>query len=115
LGISIIKNALTKPARTIVENAGEEGSVVVGHILSNFTSPEKFEWGYDAAQGEYANMIERGILDPLIVVRTALIDAAGVASLLTTSECCVVDAPEEKVPAPPMGGGGMGGMGGGMF
>lgn len=66
--------------------------------------------GYDASVGEYCNMIEKGILDPLKVVRTALADASGVASLLTTSECCVVDA-EEKTPPPGMGGmGGMGGM-----
>ncbi|KAH8920335.1 chaperonin GroL [Atractiella rhizophila] len=114
LGVSIIKSALTKPARTIVENAGEEGSVIVGNLLSQYG--DKFEMGYDAAKGEYVNMIERGILDPLLVVKTALVDASGVASLLATSECCVVDAPEEKsAPAMPGGMGGMGGMGGGMF
>ncbi|WFD36608.1 chaperonin [Malassezia cuniculi] len=108
LGVSIIKNALTRPTRQIVENAGEEGSVVVGKLLEN---PGEFGFGYDASVGEYKDLIQAGILDPFKVVRTALLDASGVASLLTTSECCIVDAPEEK-PAAPMGG--MGGMGGGM-
>lgn len=66
--------------------------------------------GYDAAKGEYVDMLASGILDPLKVVRTALLDAAGVASLLTTSEACIVEAPEDK--APPAMPGGMGGMGG---
>jgi chaperonin GroEL len=112
LGVSIIRNAISRPARTIVENAGEEGSVVVGKLLSDeFAAADKFNWGYDAQTSQYRDMIAAGILDPLKVVRTALVDAAGVASLLTTSECCVVDA-EEKSPAPGMGMGGMGGMGG---
>lgn len=113
LGVSIIRAALSRPTRTIVENAGEEGSVVVGRLLEN---PGEFSFGYDASVGEYKDMIAAGILDPLKVVRTALQDASGVASLLTTSECCVVDAPEEKGPGGAAGGiPGMGGMGGGMF
>ncbi|GJJ13193.1 chaperonin [Clathrus columnatus] len=112
LGVTIIRNALTRPTRTIVENAGEEGSVVVGAILERYL--DQFEWGYDAGKGEYVNLIEKGIVDPLKVVRTALIDASGVASLLYTSEACIVEA-EEKQPPAAMGGGmggGMGGMGG---
>ncbi len=110
LGVSIIQQAIRRPARTIVENAGEEGSVVVGVLLDKHR--DTFNVGYDAAAGEYVDMIEKGILDPLKVVRTALVDASGVASLLTTSECCVVDA-EDKNPPPGMGmGGGMPGMGG---
>merc|ERR1711977_782761 len=113
LGVSIIRNALTRPARQIVENAGEEGSVVVGKLLEN---PGEFGYGYDASVGEYKDLIAAGVLDPLKVVRTALQDAAGVASLLTTSECCIVEAPEEKpMAAPGMGMGGMGGMGGMSF
>lgn len=107
LGVSIVKNALTRPTRQIVENAGEEGSVVVGKLLE---SPGDFGYGYDAGVGEYKDLIQAGILDPFKVVRTALQDASGVASLLTTSECCIVDAPEEAKPMSPMGGG-MGGMG----
>lgn len=109
LGVSIVRNALTRPARQIVENAGEEGSVVVGKLMEN---PGDFGFGYDASVGEYKDLIAAGVLDPFKVVRTALQDASGVASLLTTSECCIVEAPEEK-PAPMPGmGGGMGGMGG---
>jgi chaperonin GroEL (HSP60 family) len=101
LGVSIIRAALSRPTRQIVENAGEEGSVVVGRLLEN---PGDFAYGYDASVGEYKDMIAAGILDPLKVVRTALQDASGVSSLLFTSECCVVEAEEDK-PAP----GGMGG------
>lgn len=109
LGVSIVRSALTRPARQIVENAGEEGSVVVGKLMEN---PGDFGFGYDASMGEYKDLIAAGVLDPFKVVRTALQDASGVASLLTTSECCIVEAPEEK-PAPMPGmGGGMGGMGG---
>mgnify|MGYP002758778145 FL=1 len=107
--MSIVRSALTRPARQIVENAGEEGSVVVGKLMEN---PGDFGFGYDASTGEYKDLIAAGVLDPFKVVRTALQDASGVASLLTTSECCIVEAPEEK-PAPMPGmGGGMGGMGG---
>ena len=109
LGVSIVRSALTRPARQIVENAGEEGSVVVGKLMEN---PGDFGFGYDASTGEYKDLIAAGVLDPFKVVRTSLQDASGVASLLTTSECCIVEAPEEK-PAPMPGmGGGMGGMGG---
>ncbi|KNZ56378.1 chaperonin GroL [Puccinia sorghi] len=115
LGVSIIKSAIQKPTRTIVENAGEESSLVVGKVLEHYSGDGQFHWGYDAALSEYKDLVASGIIDPLKVVKTALHDAAGVASLLTTSEACVVDAPEEKA-ASPMGGmgGGMGGMGGGM-
>ncbi|BEJ14444.1 hypothetical protein CspHIS471_0402110 [Cutaneotrichosporon sp. HIS471] len=113
LGVSIIRNAIRRPVRTIVDNAGEEGTVVVGRLLSDeFIAADKFNWGYDAATSQYRDMIAAGILDPLKVVRTALSDASGVASLLTTSEACVVDD-ESKSPSMPMGGGmpGMPGMG----
>jgi chaperonin GroEL len=113
LGVSIIRHALTHPARMILHNAGEESSVIVGSLLSQYGAPDKFAWGYDAQKGEYVDMIKAGIVDLLKVVRTALVDASGVASLLTTSEACVVDSPEEDKPASGVGmGGGMGGMGG---
>ncbi|KAF8129028.1 GroEL-like apical domain-containing protein [Boletus edulis] len=112
LACNIIRRALTHPARTILSNAGEESAVIVGTLLGQYGSADKFAMGYDASKGEYVDMIKAGIVDPLKVVRTALVDASGVASLLTTSEACVVDAEEEK-PAGPAGmGGGMGGMGG---
>lgn len=109
LGISIIRTAVTRPARIIAENAGEEGSVIVGRLLEKYA--DQFSMGYDAQKGEYVDMIQAGILDPLKVVKTALVDASGVASLLTTSEAAIFEAPEEK-PAGPPGGGGMPGMGG---
>ncbi|KAF9021643.1 chaperonin GroL [Hymenopellis radicata] len=117
LGVSIIRRALAGPARAILSNAGEEASVIVGTILTQYGSEDKFAMGYDASKGEYVDMIKKGIVDPLKVVRTALVDASGVASLLTTSECCIVEAEvEDKTPGGGMGGGmgGMGGMGGGM-
>ncbi|KAI9725851.1 MAG: chaperonin [Chrysothrix sp. TS-e1954] len=113
LGVTIVKNAITRPARVIVENAGAEGSVIVGKLMDEYGSD--FNRGYDSQKGEFVDMISTGILDPFKVVRTALMDASGVASLLGTTEVAIVEAPEEKgPPAPPMGGG-MGGMGGGMF
>ncbi|KAI8137193.1 hsp60-like protein [Fennellomyces sp. T-0311] len=110
LGINIIRQAIQRPCRTIVDNAGGEGSVVAGKLLEENT--DNMNWGYDASCNEYVDMVERGIVDPTKVVRTALVDASGVASLLTTTECMIVDAPEPKGAAPSMGG--MPGMGGGM-
>ena len=112
LGLSIVQSAITRPARTIVENAGGEGAVVVGKLSEDHAG--NFNMGYDSAKGEYVDMIEAGIVDPLKVVRTALTDASGVASLLGTTECTIVDAPEEKGSSGNGGGmgGGMGGMGG---
>lgn len=113
LGVQIIQTAITKPARTIVENAGEEGSVVVGKLIDEYGA--EFTKGYNSATGEYTDMLAAGIIDPFKVVRTGLVDASGVASLLATTECAIVDAPQPPAAAPaapPMGGmGGMGGMG----
>ncbi|KAK9452923.1 chaperonin Cpn60/TCP-1 family [Dipodascopsis uninucleata] len=112
LGVAIIKSAITRPARTIVENAGGEGSVVVGKLIDELG--DDFYKGFDASRGEYTDMVASGIIDPFKVVRTALIDASGVASLLGTTECAIVEVPDEKpaaAPAPGMGGMGMGGMG----
>jgi chaperonin GroEL len=89
LGVKIIRDACAKPARTIIENAGGEGSVITGKILDDEAGA--FSRGYDAQKGEFVDMIEAGIVDPLKVVRTALVDAAGVASLLGTTECAIVD------------------------
>lgn len=108
LGVDIIRAAITKPARKIVENSGQEGSVVVGKLVDDFGAD--FNFGYDSSKGEYVDMIKAGIIDPFKVVKSGLLDASGVASLLATTECAIVDAPEPKgPPAPPMGGG-MGGM-----
>ncbi|HMJ41274.1 MAG TPA: chaperonin GroEL [Pseudolabrys sp.] len=109
-GINIVLKALEAPIRQIAENAGVEGSIVVGKILD-----EKSEtYGFDAQNEEYVDMIAKGIIDPAKVVRTALQDAASVAGLLVTTEAMVAELPKDAAPAMPGGGGGMGGMGGGM-
>ena len=111
LGIKIVSEAIQAPLKTIVDNAGEQGAVVAGEILKRSTNPADFTFGYNAATSTYVDMIEEGIIDPLKVVRTALSDAAGVASLLTTTEAMIVDAKVET-PSPAGGMPGMGGMGG---
>src|ERR1700675_771754 len=105
-GINIVLKALEAPVRQISENAGVEGSIVVGKILEN--KSETF--GFYAQTEEYVDMVEKGIIDPAKVVRTALQDAASVAGLLVTTEAMVAELPKE--PAPAMSGGGGGGMGG---
>jgi chaperonin GroEL len=108
-GINIVLKALEAPVRQIAENAGVEGSIVVGKILEN--KSETF--GFDAQNEEYVDMVEKGIIDPAKVVRTALQDAGSVAGLLVTTEAMVAELPKDAAPAMPGGGGG-GGMGGGM-
>ncbi|MDQ0315257.1 chaperonin GroEL [Amorphus orientalis] len=109
-GISIVVRALEAPIRQIAENAGAEGSIVVGKILED-SNPDM---GFDAQNEEFVNMIEKGIIDPTKVVRAALQDAASIASLLITTEAMVAELPKkDSGPAMPAGGdmGGMGGMG----
>jgi chaperonin GroEL len=109
-GIDIVRKAISWPARQIAANAGDDGSVVVGKILEKDT----YAYGYDAQNGEYGNLVSKGIIDPTKVVRAALQGAASVAGLLITTEAMVAEAPK-KESAPPMpSGGDMGGMGGGM-
>jgi chaperonin GroEL len=104
-GINIVLKALEAPIRQIAENAGVEGSIVVGKILD-----EKSEtYGFDAQNEEYVDMIEKGIIDPAKVVRTALQDAGSVAGLLVTTEAMIAELPKDAPPAMPGGGGGMGG------
>jgi chaperonin GroEL len=108
-GIKIVLRALEAPLRQIAENAGVEGSIVVGKINDN-TKSDTF--GFNAQTEEFVDMLQAGIVDPAKVVRTALQDAASVAGLLVTTEAMVAEAPKrESAPAMP-GGGGMGGMGG---
>merc|ERR1711904_466961 len=100
VGTQIIEQALRIPCSTIAKNAGAEGAVVVGKLLEGGDSSV----GYNAATGEYVDMVAAGVLDPLKVVRTALTDAASVASLVMTSEAIVVEAPKpEGAPGPPEG------------
>ena len=105
-GINIVLKALEAPIRQIVDNAGGEGSIVVGKIQENKSQT----FGFNAQTDEFVDMLEAGIIDPSKVVRTALQDAASVAGLLITTEAMVAELPKDK-PAAPMGGGG-GGMGG---
>jgi chaperonin GroEL len=102
-----VLKALEAPIRQIAENAGNEGSIVVGKITDNKSQT----FGFNAQTEEYVDMIEAGIVDPAKVVRTALQDAASVAGLLITTEAMIGDKPKKEAPAMPMGGGGGGGMG----
>ena len=112
-GIDIVRRAIQAPTRQIAENAGAEGSVVVGKLLESKTA----NFGYDATTGEYTDMVKAGIIDPTKVVRTEIQAAASVAGLLITTEAMVAEKPEDKSGTPGMPPGGMGGMGdmGGMM
>ena len=105
-GIQIINKAVEAPLRTIVENAGSEGSVVVSKVLEGAVN-----YGYNAKDGSYVDMLMAGIIDPKKVTRVALENAASVAGMILTTECALIDIKEDTPPpAPPMGGGGMPGM-----
>jgi chaperonin GroEL len=107
-GIKLVLRAVESPLRTIVSNAGDEPSVVVNNVASG-----KGNYGYNAATGEYGDLVEQGVLDPTKVTRSALQNAASVASLLLTTEAAVAEIVEDKPAAPAMPDmGGMGGMGG---
>jgi chaperonin GroEL len=97
-GVRIVRRALEAPARQIANNAGEDGSVIVGKILDNAS----YAWGYDAQTGNYGDLVADGIIDPTKVVRTALQDAASIAGLLITTEAMVAEKPKKAAPpAPP--------------
>ena len=105
-GIQIVTRAIEAPLRTIVENAGSEGSIVVAKVMDG-----KDNFGYDAKREEYVDMLKAGIIDPKKVTRIALENAASVAGMILTTECALVDIKEDSpAPMPPMGGGGMPGM-----
>jgi chaperonin GroEL len=106
-GIDIIRKALQAPMRQICENAGVDGSVVVGKVLES----KDIAFGYDAQKGEYCDMIKSGIIDPALVVTSALQAAASVAGLLITTEAMIADKPSKTPPAGAGAGGGMGDMG----
>jgi len=105
-GIAIVRRALQAPIRQISENAGVEGSIVVGRVLENASAT----FGFNAQTEEYVDMVQAGVIDPTKVVRTALQDAASVAGLMITTEAAVAEAPKKDAGAPQMPGGGMGGM-----
>ena len=109
VGINIIRRAIQAPIRQIAENAGAEGSVIVGKLLDQ----KDTNYGYDAQEGAFKDLVKAGIIDPVKVVRTALQDAASVSSLLITTEAIITDAPQDEKSGGDMAGmGGMGGMGG---
>jgi len=95
-GIDIVRRALRAPARQIAENAGEDGAYIVGKLLEG----DDYNHGFNAATGEYEDLVKSGVIDPAKVVRTALQDAASVASLLITTEALVAELPKEDAPAP---------------
>ena len=110
VGVDIIRRALQAPIRQIAENAGVDGALIVGKLLESTDT----NYGYNAQVGEYVDMIKSGIIDPTKVVRTALQDAASVASLLITTEAMVTDIPEKHdchCGGAGAGAQGMGGMG----
>ena len=104
-GMNIVARAIETPLRTIVENAGGEGSVVINKVLEG-----KKNFCYDAKSYQYVDMLNAGIIDPKKVTRVALENAASVAGMILTTECALVDIKEDTPPMPPMGGGGMPGM-----
>ena len=95
-GIDIVRRALRAPVRQIAENAGEDGAYIVGKLLES----TDYNWGFNAATGEYEDLVKSGVIDPAKVVRTALQDAASVASLLITTEALVAELPKEEKAAP---------------
>src|SRR3989441_4447519 len=107
LGVNIVKRALEQPLRTLCENAGIEGSLVVEHVKAK--EKENKNIGFDVDKEAYVDMFEAGIIDPTKVARTALQNAASVASLLLTTEALVTEIPEKKKAPTPPGGGGYGG------
>jgi chaperonin GroEL len=106
IGVQIILRALEEPLRQIAENAGAEGSIVLDKVRAN----KNHNFGYNAQTDDYEDLVEAGVIDPAKVTRTALQNAASIASLLLTTECVVVEKKEDEKSAPAMPGGGMGGM-----
>ena len=102
-GIEIVRRALEAPVRQIAENAGNEGSIIVGKLREK----AEFAYGWNAQTNEFGDLYKQGVIDPVKVVRTALQDAASVAGLLVTTEAMVAEKPKKETPAPPMPGGGM--------
>ena len=106
-GISIVLRAMEEPLRVIVSNAGDEASVVINQVASG-----KGNYGYNAATGEYGDLVEQGVIDPAKVTKTALVNAASVAGLLLTTDCAISESAKDDGPSMPGGMGDMGGMGG---
>ena len=108
VGVEIISRAIEAPIRQIAYNAGVEGSIIVGKLMEQ----KNLNFGYDAQDGEYTDMVKAGIIDPVKVVRCALQDAASIAGLMITTEATIAELPKKEEAMMPQAGGGMGGMGG---
>ncbi len=102
-GVEIVRRALQAPARQIIENAGADASIIVGKLIEK----DEYNWGYNAATGEYQDLVANGVIDPAKVVRTALQDAASIASLLITTEVLIAELPKKETPPAMPAGGGM--------
>ena len=105
VGFQIVRKALESPLRTIANNAGVEGAIVVQKVLEG-----KGAFGYNARTEVYEDLIKAGVIDPTKVSRIALENAASIASMMLTTECVIADEEEDEMPMPPMGGGMPGGM-----
>jgi chaperonin GroEL len=99
-GVEIVRRALQAPARQIVENAGADGAVIVGKLIEK----DDYNQGYNAATGEYQDLVANGVIDPAKVVRTALQDAASIASLLIMTEAIIAEQPKKEAPQAMPGG-----------
>jgi chaperonin GroEL len=108
-GVAILRRALEEPMKRIASNAGEDGAVIIQNVRTKQADQKNTNIGYNVLSGEYLDMIETGILDPVKVTRGALENAASIAAMILTTEALITDLPEEN--APPMPGGGMPDMG----
>jgi chaperonin GroEL len=109
--VSILRRALEEPLRQIARNAGEDGAVIIEAVRRQQKEQNNTNIGYNVLTGEFGNMLEQGVPDPVKVTRSAVQNAVSIASMILTTDALITDIPEDK-PAMPMGGGG--GMGGGM-
>jgi len=112
--VQILRRALEEPIRQIARNAGEDGAVVINTVRRFQKEQNNTTIGYHAITGEYGNMLEQGVIDPVKVTRSAVQNAVSIASMILTTDALITDIPEDKPAMPMGGGGGMGGMGGGM-
>lgn len=110
--MNILRRALEEPLRQLARNAGEDGAVIIDHVRRMQKEQGNTNIGYNVMTGEYGNMLEQGVPDPVKVTRSAIQNAVSIASMILTTEALVTDIPEKDAPAMPGGGGGMGGMGG---
>jgi len=112
--VHILRRALEEPIRQLARNAGEDGAVIISDVRRMQAERKDNKLGYNVVTGEFGNMLEQGVIDPVKVTRSAVQNAVSIAGMILTTDALITDVPEEKSAAPMGGGGGMGGMGGGM-